>query len=256
MKYISNRKIILAILVSGIALSFHFITLHKKEPKTTTGNGFAVVELFTSEGCSSCPAADAVAAKLSEEYAGKVFVLGFHVDYWNRLGWKDQFSSAAYSNRQQQYGSHFHLNSIYTPQVIVNGKTEMVGSDESKLRNTISNEIKNAASSTLTVNAKSSDAQTINVSYQLDKSSNSLLNVALIQLHTQSDVKRGENEGRVLKHVNVVRDFKTINVSKNTSGSISVTLPQGLTAKDCKVISYLQDAGNWQISNATETAIQ
>src|SRR5438132_289864 len=98
--------------------------------------GIAVVELFTSEGCSSCPPADAIAAKITSEFKN-VYVLGFHVDYWNSLGWKDEFSNAAWTNRQQQYASHFELSSIYTPQMVVNGKTELVGSNEQLLRKTI-----------------------------------------------------------------------------------------------------------------------
>lgn len=257
MKYKPNRLIILAILILSIAVSFHFVTLHKKEIETANSNGFAVLELFTSEGCSSCPAADAVAAKLSEEYQGKVFVLGFHVDYWNGLGWKDQFSSAAYSNRQSQYAKQFHLNSVYTPQVIVNGKTEMVGSDESKLRSSISKELKTTGTAiTLSVSAKSYSAKTINVAYKLDKTSNSLLNIALVQLHAQTDVKLGENKGRILKHVDVVRDYKTIAVDKIASGNIMLTFPQGLSSKDCKVITYLQNVDNLQITAATETIIE
>jgi hypothetical protein len=78
----------------------------------------------------------------------------------------------------------------------------------------------------------------------------------LIQLHAQSNVKRGENEGRVLNHVNVVRDFKTVNVSKAAKGNADLILPEGLSAKDCKVIVYLQNTVSWQITSAMETVIQ
>src|SRR5437868_7104052 len=74
-----------------------------KNKAGTKQNSFAVLELFTSEGCSSCPPADAVMAKLSAEYKENVYALGFHVDYWNRLGWTDTFSNAAYSRRQERY---------------------------------------------------------------------------------------------------------------------------------------------------------
>ena len=257
MIYKINRTIVFAILIAGIATSFHFITLSKKEIKRVPGSGFAVLELFTSEGCSSCPPTDALLAKLSAEYAGKVFVLGFHVDYWNRLGWKDQFSSEAYSNRQGQYGKQFRLNSIYTPQVVVNGKTEMVGSNESKLRSSIVNELKNTSASTgIIIKAKGTTNNAINVSYQLNKTSNAILNIALVQQHAQSNVKRGENEGKILTHVNVVRDFKTISIAKTATGNTSFTLPQGLSAKDCKVISFLQHADNLEVTAATETIIE
>src|SRR5580692_11082645 len=98
--------------------------------------GFVLVELFTSEGCSSCPPADEAVGRL-KGWKKNVYVLSFHVDYWNYLGWKDVFSNAAYSTRQQNYGDLFHLNSIYTPQIVVNGKAQFIGSDETALRSTI-----------------------------------------------------------------------------------------------------------------------
>lgn len=99
--------------------------------------GFAIVELFTSEGCSSCPPADRLIDKLVTEKGSEIYILSYHIDYWDHIGWKDPFSQAAFTNRQRQYGRHFSLESIYTPQVIVNGIDEFVGSDERKLRASI-----------------------------------------------------------------------------------------------------------------------
>ena len=122
----------------------------KQNPK-----GFAVIELFTSEGCSSCPSADEAVTEIAKENAETVFVIGFHVDYWNNLGWKDQFSDHGYSERQKQYASIFNLNSIYTPQVIVNGKKEFVGSDRGQLKKTIAGEIKSTRNLFFDINAES-----------------------------------------------------------------------------------------------------
>jgi hypothetical protein len=91
-----------------------------------------VVELFTSEACSSCPPADALLTKLSQQHVvngAEVFVLGEHVDYFNHLGWADRFSSAAFTERQNGYAKRFHLSSVYTPQIIVNGRFQGLGSD-------------------------------------------------------------------------------------------------------------------------------
>ena len=123
---------------------FSFMAVSKKR----VADGFAVVELFTSEGCSSCPPADELVARIQKENSDQpVYILSFHVDYWNNLGWKDPFSSAAYSKRQKEYANRLNLQSIYTPQVIVNGRTEFVGSDEGKMLNAIkSNLQKNSAS--------------------------------------------------------------------------------------------------------------
>ncbi len=104
--------------------------------------GFAVVELFTSEGCSSCPKGDAVVARLRDDYKGSVYVLGFHVDYWNRLGWQDVYSSKEYSKRQGEYASALKLPSVYTPQAIVNGKHELVGSERGELYSLVADALK------------------------------------------------------------------------------------------------------------------
>jgi hypothetical protein len=96
--------------------------------------GAVLIELFTSEGCSSCPPADRLLEKLAAENNDKVYVLSFHVDYWNYIGWKDPFSQARFSQRQRNYARQFSLESIYTPQMVVNGVAEFVGSDEQKLR--------------------------------------------------------------------------------------------------------------------------
>src|SRR5256885_6555536 len=100
-----------------------------------------LVELFTSEGCSDCPAADAVLERLlaTQPVAGAAIVgLGQHVDYWDRLGWKDRFSSAAFTNRQQVYGARFGNGNIYTPQMVVDGVTEFVGSDANAAQRAVS----------------------------------------------------------------------------------------------------------------------
>src|ERR1700743_2334239 len=89
--------------------------------KRDISRGFALVELFTSEGCSSCPPADEFAARIAKENQDKpVYVLAFHVDYWDRLGWKDRYSNPEFSQRQQRYAQYLHLESVYTPQVVVN----------------------------------------------------------------------------------------------------------------------------------------
>ena len=96
-----------------------------------------VVELFTSEGCSSCPPADALLAKLRQAETAEgaeVLILGQHVDYWNHLGWTDRFSSAAFTQRQAEYARRFALNSSYTPQMVIDGRAELVGNDEGGVR--------------------------------------------------------------------------------------------------------------------------
>src|ERR1700744_6104626 len=129
LKYIATALLVAA----GVFIAGAFIN-KRKVPVTDAGKGFAVIELFTSEGCSSCPPADALVARVQKESNDKpVYILAFHVDYWNRLGWKDVFSSAEYSERQNQYARWLKLSSVYTPQIVVNGRTEFVGSEEANL---------------------------------------------------------------------------------------------------------------------------
>src|ERR1051326_7645108 len=109
---------------------------------------FAVVELFSSEGCSDCPAAEEVLNKITKDaMADKSYIypLAFHVDYWNKLGWKDTFGDSAYSNRQRKYRAAFGNEVVYTPQMILNGEIEFVGSDEHKADSTIAAELRKAA---------------------------------------------------------------------------------------------------------------
>lgn len=243
------------LLVTSITLGTVVFGFCNSKTSLQSNDGFVVVELFTSEGCSSCPPADAVAAKLSEEYKGKVFVLGFHVDYWDYLGWKDAFSNAAYSNRQTKYGNLFHLNSIYTPQVVINGEEEMVGSNESKIQAVIVNDLKEPASAAIQLEVTNTTGKNISIHYTIDKASNTNLNIALVQLHATSNVKRGENSGRTLQHVNVVRDFKTVD-AKDLQGNIQLTIPQDIPGKDCKIIAFLQNKNDLKITAATETDIE
>ena len=106
-----------------------------QEAKPTKKQSFAVVELFTSEGCSSCPSADRLLSEIKDDAAktGKrIYPLSFHVNYWNYLGWKDEFSTEAYTNRQKTYGNVFGTGRVYTPQMVVNGREEFVGSNKAK----------------------------------------------------------------------------------------------------------------------------
>ena len=174
-------------------------------PIIKKGNGFALVELFTSEGCSSCPPADALVSKVAKEKNDNVFILAYHVDYWNRLGWKDKFSKAEFSKRQQDYAGLLNLDGAYTPQIVVNGKTQFVGSDEEKLYSAINKTIENTASAQITISASVVNNQIL-VKYKADEKSNSVLNFALVQLAGSSQVKNGENEGKFLPYFSRIID--------------------------------------------------
>ena len=241
-------------ILSFVLVSFGFIHHEENNPPSPIVNtSFAVAELYTSEGCSSCPPADEAVADISKKYAN-VYVLGFHVDYWNYLGWKDEFSAAAYSQRQSHYAEVFNLNSIYTPQVVINGKTQFTGSDRNQLQKTIETALKSGGTNTINeLNAKGTDARNIVVTCKATIGASEMLNMALVQLSAVSAVKRGENRGKRLEHINVVRDFKTFT---NAPGLVTFSLPAGLSLKDCKIIAFAQNKSDLHVTGAADCVIQ
>lgn len=224
--------------------------ISKKEP--AENKGFAVIELFTSEGCSSCPPADALVGKILRENKQDVYILSFHVDYWNRLGWKDDFSQPAFSNRQQQYARYLSLDGVYTPQIVVNGTDQFVGSNEAHLRSSINN---TNQQSDIAIEASKTNNTSIHLSYKIAGNKFDLLNVALIQPEAITEVKRGENGGRKLHHVNIVRELRTIQPTANT-GSLDIEIPKELHEMAFKVIAYTQQKNNFKITGAAQTQIR
>ncbi len=209
-------------------------------PTSTSGKNIAVVELFTSEGCSSCPSADKLLPQLQKEYGDKLVTLSFHVDYWNRLGWKDPFSSAENTQRQYQYANALGTESVYTPQAVVNGNAHITGSNRSGLKTLIDNALKRSENEAVNVTAKASGSHKVDVSFEATLKENEVLHIALVQRETAMDVRRGENSGRRLEHHNVVRDFKT---TADAKGSITLSIPDGLSPAECAVIAYVQTKG-------------
>ena len=216
--------------------------------------GIAFVELFTSEGCSSCPPADAVIARLLAKKQDRVFILAYHVDYWNRLGWKDPFSSAEFSKRQNDYASSLQLQSIYTPQVIVNGTTEFVGSDEGKLIAAVKQNLAGTSAISIDVDIKKTGDH-LELAYKLkgDHIDNQLLNVALLQNEATTSVKKGENAGKTLPHVNIVRTLKSI-IAKN-SGVVTMDIAGDLAGNELQLIAFTQATGNGRVSGATQKSL-
>jgi hypothetical protein len=226
---------------------------YKEKKQFNTGPGFAVVELFTSEGCSSCPPADETVGRL-KGFEKNVYILSFHVDYWNNLGWKDIFSDPAYTSRQQQYGTFFHLSNIYTPQIIVNGKVEFVGSEESRLRKTIEESILEIPKTEIQIKVLQEINHKIPVSVASDGNKGFRLNLALVQNFASDFIQRGENKGKTLSHFFIVRDFKVLSNPKG-SDMFFLNMPTGLQSSNCTVVAFLQDSNNGHIIAATGSII-
>jgi hypothetical protein len=231
-------------------------------PPSSPARGFAVVELFTSEGCSSCPSADALVARIQQESKDEpVYILAFHVDYWDRQGWKDGFSDAAYTQRQQQYASWLSLQSVYTPQIVVNGEKEFVGSEEATLRKAINSGLQTTSSAQLTLNGIRLDQGKVDWQYQTQDASGTSLSliVAVVQRSATTNVKAGENNGRTLAHVQIVRAFVTSTVKGGDRGGDKgaghLPLPQGVNPHDEELIAFLQNTANGHIIAATSSPL-
>jgi len=221
---------------------------HVKNNVSQKQEGFAVLELFTSEGCSSCPPADELMAKLQQESGGKpMYILAYHVDYWNRLGWKDTFSSAGFSARQEQYAHWLNSSQVYTPQVVINGRSQFVGSDERSIRHQISEQLETKSSTTLDLQVDQHE-DSCRFQYQATYApEDCYVEIAILQKAAQSIVTRGENAGHTLSHVQIVRSFQTWPLSPEGKGNGSLAYPHGLHPEECVVFGLIQNRNNGEI---------
>ncbi|HEY8747549.1 MAG TPA: DUF1223 domain-containing protein [Tepidisphaeraceae bacterium] len=208
--------------------------------QTHDDKGVAVVELFTSEGCSSCPPADELLARMVREARPRVFPLAFHVDYWDSDPWRDAFSSPAHSDRQQAYAKASGARGVYTPQMIVNGGEGFVGSDAEVAAKQIAAALKQSPTTSIDLQLTVTGNQIV-AQCTLDPSAiGKTLNVALAERQIQRKVLRGENAGRVLRHENVVRAFQSIQVV-GASSKLTLMLPSDSIPANCSVVVYVQD---------------
>ena len=194
-----------------------------------------IVELFTSEGCSSCPPADQLLSRLDKEQSipgANVIALGQHVDYWNQLGWRDPYSSAQFSARQSSYAEAFGRDGVYTPQMVVDGHLEFVGSNATKAREAITE----AASSPkakvqieITPNTETRESGTVQFTVRVEDipaiaaGDTAEVLLAIAESDLSSSVARGENAGRNLRHTAVVRQLATIGSISKTKGEAPFT---------------------------------
>lgn len=204
-----------------------------------------LVELFTSEGCSSCPPADRQLIFLEKHQPvmqAEVITLAFHVDYWNQLGWKDEFSTAEFSDRQRGYASKFESDQVYTPQMVVDGDAEFVGSNGEKASSAIAYAAKSGKGKV----EASLNGNNLKVAISsLPKHEEATVLLAIAEDGIVTDVKRGENAGSKLPHISIVRALREIaalnaaDASKNSEVKIE-TLP-AWNRGNLKYIVFVQE---------------
>jgi hypothetical protein len=230
-----------------------------------------LVELFTSEGCSSCPPADALLTHLDRQPIDgvEVIALSEHVDYWNHLGWRDAFSSPLFSARQQQYALSLHKDSVYTPQMIVNGREEAPGSDPQSVFSAIQRAAK-AARAALHIERMSAgrddppNALRLRVSVDaipqsLRKETFDLL-LAVTESGLSSQVRNGENAGRVLKHNGVVRSLTRVAElepvkSRGYTATLLTQIARTWDPKSVRAVLFLESRDTRGIAGAAWCAL-
>jgi len=219
-----------------------------------------VVELFTSEGCSSCPPADALLRKLdsSQPIAGaQLIVLEEHVDYWDDLGWKDPFSSRDWTLRQTEYAQRLNVRAPYTPQMVVNGGVELLGSDSARAGKVFDQE-----RSLTVVPIHITDVRIEGGKVHAHVATGEVpakaeVFVALALDHADTEVKRGENGGRHLEHVNVLQNLSSAGkVQKGQSFSKDVVVSAGKPGITYRLIALIQEPDQGKIVGATVERLQ
>jgi hypothetical protein len=249
---LKNRLFILlpVFLIIAEYTSFRQLSTHENAAKTEPGHKhFALMEMFTSEGCSSCPPAYDVADDIIESRKHKnVYLLDFHVDYFNNMGWIDPFSRKAFTERQKMYGRIFPEAGLYTPQVIINGNEEMLGSDAGKVSFAVNSALKNTQNSFIYISdIKNTGKDSFLVKFNTKNlPERADVNIVLVQKEVVSKVIRGENAGKILTHHNIVRWMKSLS-SNETSAMIEPSQIAGASLSEFSIIVFVQDPSTLKI---------
>ena len=264
-----NVKTSIAVALSFCAL-FLFTTTRTATSITqsptmppSTAHSAVVLELFTSEGCSSCPPADALLKKLDDAgRVGDVEVLAFeeHVDYWNHLGWTDPFSSHDWTERQEQYARSLRHDGVYTPQLVLNGGIDVVGNSEGAVLRQIS-EFPKTPEVALRISSINLSQKSAQVTVEFESSPQDLhsadLWLAVTERGLSSDVARGENQGRNLVHAAVLRSLTRVRMPQAGSSQTTavVSLDKAWKPENLRVVAFLQDRKSLHILGAAASSI-
>ena len=224
-------------------------------------SGSVVLELFTSQGCSSCPPADALLRKLSEEpeWQGRLVALGYHVDSWNYVGWTDPFSTADWTDRQVAYAKQVSAGRTYTPQAIINGKFSAVGSDERSIRKQLADAAAQPAGKVALKLTRDGRKVTVELSTTPPSGHAERLDLmlAVVESGLVTDVAHGENAHRTLHDDYVVRRLqraaKVAGADKTTS--LNVHLERDWKPENVRFAAFLQDPDTRAIYGAASAAV-
>jgi hypothetical protein len=224
-----------------------------------------LIELFTSEGCSSCPPADRLLVDLDRTQpvsGADLIVLSEHVDYWNSLGWQDPWSSAFFTERQNSYSDQFKLRSVYTPQLVVNGEAEASGNDWGQAKKACEKAL-SEQKIPVRISAITLDGGSLHAHVETDALPDSIhkadLYVVLALDHAESQVKAGENSGRKLSHVSVVQSLNkvgSLEKGKAFAKDVQLKLNSKSDPSNLRVIAFVQEPGPGKVLGAALERVQ
>jgi hypothetical protein len=255
-------------LLAALVVLFHPRALvFGKTPEP--GRSPVVVELFTSEGCSSCPPADALLAKLAEEPPAEnvqVIALEEHVDYWDELGWVDRFSSREWTNRQSAYAGTLGNGNPYTPQMVIQGQVEFVGSHAQLARQKILDAARNASAPVTLEQAQTDGKGGVNLKVTIGKWTGTAKGgaaevwLAITETGLHSAVTGGENVGHELRHAAIVRTMRKIGEARadsepSFSGNATTSLHSDWKRENLRAVVFVQEKKSRRILGAAEIRI-
>lgn len=221
-----------------------------------------LVELFTSEGCSSCPPADVVLQELERSQPvgeAEIIPLSLHVDYWNYIGWADPFSSSAYSERQNGYAQAFARGQVYTPQMVVDGRTEFVGNNETRAQNAIREAARQPKA---TIGLQKNGPQTLSLKIEkmpaVSSGDTAEVMLAITESGLRSSVSRGENAGRRLSHTAVTRQLSVIGNVKGAefTATPALTLDKAWQRDNLRAVVFVQERRSRHILGAASISLK
>jgi hypothetical protein len=247
-------KVFVAVLM---LLCAALLFLPRKTSASPPARNAVLVELFTSEGCSSCPPADALLGHLRQDFAGRSFEvipLGFHVDYWNSLGWRDRFSSTEFSRRQEQYAHALRLDGPYTPQMVVDGETEFVGSERARANTAIAEAASRSPRAQVELSVATADKLIVKVA---SAENGAAVMLAITEDNLSTKVGAGENNGRELRHAAVVRELRQLGTIQNGSfkADIPLTIAREWKPADLRAVVFVQQGEVEEILGAASVPL-
>ena len=246
--------------IAGAALTVR-TAIHPAQAAPVSGRTPVIVELFTSEGCSSCPPADALLSQLTKNQpvaGADVIALGEHVDYWDHGGWADKFSSPRFTTRQNDYANSFRKDTVYTPQMIVDGQTQFVGSDEDAARAAIAQAARQPKAHVSLMRVGETLSVRVDHLPPSAKNESDEVVLAITEGGLSSSVGGGENAGRRLGHSAVVRQFTPLGVVSGGafSASPAIALSPSWRRENLSAVVFVQERASRRIVGAAEVGLK